>query len=72
MRRVLVGNPHSRIDWTQTVVATKLALDWSPEQISGWLEQRYRGGETMRVSHETITAACLSSANCLVIYDPGA
>jgi IS30 family transposase len=29
-------------------------LDWSPEQISGWLEQRYPGDETLRVSHETI------------------
>lgn len=36
------------------VVATKLAMDWSPEQISGWLEQRYPGDKTMRVSHETI------------------
>ena len=29
-------------------------MDWSPEQISGWLEQRYPGDETLRVSHETI------------------
>jgi IS30 family transposase len=36
------------------IVAAKLALDWSPEQISGWLEQRYRGDDTMQVSHETI------------------
>lgn len=36
------------------MVATKLALDWSPEQIAGWLEQRYPGDKTMRVSHETI------------------
>jgi IS30 family transposase len=36
------------------VVATKLALDWSPEQISGWLEQRYPDDQAMRVSHETI------------------
>ncbi len=36
------------------VVAAKLALDWSPEQVSGWLEQQYPSDETMQVSHETI------------------
>jgi IS30 family transposase len=35
-------------------VAGKLMLDWSPEQISGWLKSQYRNDETMRVSHETI------------------
>jgi IS30 family transposase len=36
------------------VVASKLILDWSPEQISGWLKIQYRDDEGMRVSHETI------------------
>ena len=36
------------------VVASKLILDWSPEQISGWLKTQYPDGEGMRVSHETI------------------
>jgi IS30 family transposase len=36
------------------VVASKLILDWSPEQISGWLKRRYPSNESMRVSHETI------------------
>ncbi len=36
------------------VVAKKLEEDWSPEQISGWLERRYPGDEAMRVSHEII------------------
>ena len=36
------------------VVASKLILDWSPEQISGWLTRRYPNNESMRVSHETI------------------
>jgi IS30 family transposase len=36
------------------VVASKLVLDWSPEQISGWLKIRYPYDEDMRVSHETI------------------
>src|ERR1700730_11432483 len=38
----------------QNIVASKLILDWSPEQISGWLRRRYPEDETMRVSHETI------------------
>src|SRR5450631_4029114 len=38
----------------RTIVASKLILDWSPEQISGWLKIRYPGNESMRVSHETI------------------
>jgi len=36
------------------VVATKLALDWSPEQVAGWLRVRYPDQPAMHVSHETI------------------
>ena len=36
------------------VVASKLVLKWSPEQISGWLKTEYPEDERMRVSHETI------------------
>jgi IS30 family transposase len=36
------------------VVASKLILEWSPEQISGWLKTEYPKDERMRVSHETI------------------
>ena len=38
----------------QKIVASKLILDWSPEQISGWLKIQYPEDESMRVSHETI------------------
>jgi len=38
----------------QTIVASKLILDWSPEQISGWLKIQYPEDQSMRVSHETI------------------
>ena len=38
----------------QDVVAGKLILDWSPEQVSGWLKTEYSDDESMRVSHETI------------------
>ncbi len=36
------------------LVATKLAQDWSPEQIAGWLKAEFPTDQTMRVSHETI------------------
>lgn len=36
------------------VVAAKLADDWSPQQISGWLRAAYLDDDTMRVSPETI------------------
>ncbi len=46
---LLAGNGRLR-----RVVACKLALDWSPEQIAGWLELAFPGDDAMRVSHETI------------------
>jgi len=36
------------------VVASKLILDWSPQQISGWLRTEYPDDGSMHVSHETI------------------
>jgi IS30 family transposase len=36
------------------IVASKLMLEWSPEQISGWLKTQYPKDESLRVSHETI------------------
>jgi IS30 family transposase len=42
---------HPRLRWR---VAHKLALQWSPKQISGWLKREYAGEEEMQISHETI------------------
>ena len=36
------------------LVADKLAEQWSPRQIAGWLRREFADDETMRVSHETI------------------
>ena len=36
------------------VVANKLRLEWSPEQIAGWLKRTYPDDENFQVSHETI------------------
>jgi len=38
----------------RNAVAAKLALEWSPQQIAGWLRQTYPDDPTMQVSHETI------------------
>ncbi len=35
-------------------VEDKLAIRWSPQQISGWLKHTYPDTEAMQVSHETI------------------
>ena len=35
-------------------VAQKLALQWSPEQISGWLKQEFPTHQDMQISHEAI------------------
>ena len=45
----LAGNPMLR-----QIVARKLRLNWSPEQIAGWLKREYPEEERNQVSHETI------------------
>src|SRR6267143_1021898 len=42
---------HPELRWC---VAQKLALEWSPEQISGWLKREFPADEGMQLSHETI------------------
>ncbi|SAL05548.1 transposase [Caballeronia calidae] len=36
------------------LVAAKLRLEWSPQQIAGWLKRTWPGNEGFNVSHETI------------------
>jgi len=36
------------------IVAQKLQLQWSPDQIAGWLKRTYPANEDYHVSHETI------------------
>src|SRR5215207_9718584 len=36
------------------LVASKLSLQWSPQQISGWLRETFPGDPDLQVSHETI------------------
>jgi transposase, IS30 family len=42
---------HAPLRWR---VAQKLALQWSPEQISGWLKRQYPADQGMQISHEAI------------------
>ncbi len=42
---------HPELRWR---VAGKLALQWSPQQISAWLRRAYAGEEELQISHETI------------------
>src|SRR6516162_1454767 len=42
---------HARLRWR---VAQKLALQWSPEQIAGWLKRQLPADRGMQISHETI------------------
>jgi len=42
---------HAELRWR---VAQKLALQWSPEQVSGWLKQQFSADQSMQISHETI------------------
>ncbi len=44
----------ARYGWLRGMVARKLRLQWSPEQIAGWLKRVYPGEERHQVSHETI------------------
>lgn len=46
---VLAVNPTLR-----KLVIKKLKLDWSPEQISGWLQTNFARRKVMQLSHETI------------------
>jgi IS30 family transposase len=40
--------------WLRQAVASKLRLNWAPEQIAGWLKRAHPEGERYQVSHETI------------------
>ncbi|MBT3988982.1 MAG: IS30 family transposase [Rhodospirillaceae bacterium] len=40
--------------WLRRAVARQLRLNWSPEQIAGWLKRTHPEDEAYQVSHETI------------------
>src|SRR6202022_2171370 len=64
-RCLLAGNRKLR-----EMVAGKLVLDWSPEQISGWLKTQYPDDKSMRVSHETIYRSLFIQARGVLKKEP--
>jgi IS30 family transposase len=40
--------------WLRQAVASKLRLNWAPEQIAGWLKRAHPEDERYHVSHVTI------------------
>jgi IS30 family transposase len=50
----------------RAIVASKLILDWAPEQISGWLKTEYPDDESVRVSHETIYRSLFIQARAVL------
>ena len=49
---------YSALRWR---VAQKLALQWSPQQISGWLKQEFPTHQDVQISHEAIYRSPFSS-----------
>jgi IS30 family transposase len=54
---------HPRLRWR---VAQKLALQWSPQQISGWLKQEFASDQDMQLSHETIYRSLFVQARAVL------
>src|SRR5262249_28541477 len=52
---------HAGLRWR---VAQKLALQWSPKQISGWLKRQFPADQGMQVSHETIYRSLFIQTRC--------
>ena len=69
----LANNPRLR-----QAVASKLRLNWAPEQIAGWLKRAHPDDESYHVSHETIYRSLFVQArgvlrrSCFAIFDRSA
>jgi IS30 family transposase len=48
------------------LVADRLRLDWSPQQIAGWLKESHQNEPAMRISHETIYRSLFIQARGLL------
>ena len=53
----------------RALVDKKLRLDWSPEQIAGWLKRQFPNREEMQVSHETIYRTLFVQARGALKYE---
>ena len=54
---------HPELRWH---VAHKLALQWSPQQISGWLKQEFSSDQDMQLSHEAIYRSLFVQARAVL------
>ena len=50
----------------QRIVAKKLSLSWSPEQIAGWLQVTFPKDTRMHVSHETVYRSLFIQARAVL------
>ena len=48
------------------IVERKLRVDWSPEQISGWLKRNFPDDKSLQVSHETLYRSLFVQAKGLL------
>jgi IS30 family transposase len=58
---ILAGNMRLR-----SVVSDRLALQWSPQQIAGWLKEAHHNDASMQISHETIYRSLFIQARGLL------
>jgi len=58
---------HSKL---QEIVASKLILDWSPKQISGWLKRRYPKDQSLRDSSARSAETGAGEASTVAAADP--
>ena len=56
--------------WLRRAVARKLRLNWSPEQIAGWLKTVHPKEEINQVSHETIYRSLFVQARGVLKKEP--
>ena len=54
LRAISAGLGRATSAALRALVAAKLAADWSPQQIAGWLKQTFPDHPHLQVSHETI------------------
>jgi len=54
VRKTLTTYKLAMVPRLRRAVARQLRLNWSPEQIAGWLKRSHPGEESYQVSHETI------------------
>lgn len=52
-------------------MAGKLRLQWSPQQIAGWLRRAYRDDEDYHVTHETIYRSLRTDSPKVTFSDLG-